>query len=231
MNTIGLTGGIGTGKSTASKYLITKGFAHIDADAIGRELTMDGSPMLDVLNSVFGPDGEMGTGEEILDENGSLRRAVMASIVFADQDKIEHLNDIMFKAIIDIIKERITSIKQSASACTNQCGSPDTNQSVTSCTDQNASANPVAILIDAPLLFEAGLDEICDYTILITADLDTRIDRVCARDQVAREDVEARIRRQMSDDEKARLADYIVDNSGTHEELYAQLDKLLSQIL
>ena len=207
MNTIGLTGGIGTGKSTASKYLITKGFAHIDADAIGRELTMDGSPMLDVLNSVFGPNGEMGTGEEILDENGSLKRAVMASIVFSDQDKIERLNDIMFKAIIAIIKERITNIKQSS------------------------SANTAAILIDAPLLFEAGLDEVCDYTILITANLDTRIDRVCARDQVAREDVEARIRRQMSDDEKARLADYIVDNSGTHEELYAQLDKLLPQIL
>ena len=54
---VGLTGGIGTGKSTAADYLKEKGFAHIDADQIGRDITADGSPMLSVLDDVFGPRG------------------------------------------------------------------------------------------------------------------------------------------------------------------------------
>ena len=57
---LGLTGGIGTGKSTAAQFLKGIGFAHVDADQISRGLTADGSPMLAVLDSVFGPEGEMG---------------------------------------------------------------------------------------------------------------------------------------------------------------------------
>ena len=85
---LGLTGGIGTGKSTAAAYLKEIGFAHIDADQISRGLTSDGSPMLEILNSVFGPDGEMGIpGKHILDENRSLDRKALASIVFVDEKK------------------------------------------------------------------------------------------------------------------------------------------------
>ena len=83
------------------------------------------------------------------------------------------------------------------------------------------------ILIDAPLLFEAGLEDRCDQVLLVTADLDTRIQRVCARDQVSEQAVRDRISCQMSEDEKRKRSDLIVDNSGTLEELEKQLDGLL----
>ena len=69
---LGLTGGIGTGKSTAAGFFKDKRFAHIDADQIGRDLTADGSSILPVLDELFGPEGEFGDGKtEILDENGN----------------------------------------------------------------------------------------------------------------------------------------------------------------
>ena len=83
------------------------------------------------------------------------------------------------------------------------------------------------ILIDAPLLFEAGLADRCDRILLVTADLDARIRRVCARDQVSEQAVRDRISCQMSEEEKKKRADLIVDNSGTREELEKQLKSLL----
>ena len=71
----GLTGGIGTGKSTAAEYFVKKGFAHIDADEISRDLTADGSSLLPVLDELFGPEGRWGDGNtEILDGDGSSKQ-------------------------------------------------------------------------------------------------------------------------------------------------------------
>ena len=83
------------------------------------------------------------------------------------------------------------------------------------------------VIIDAPLLFEIGLEKWCDQVWLVTADMDIRIQRVCARDNAKPEEVEARIRNQMSDDEKRKLSDEILDNSGTLEDLHTQLRNLL----
>ena len=195
---VGLTGGIGTGKSTAAEFLKKKGFAHIDADQIGRDITADGSPMLPVLNSIFGLGGEHGVeGIDILREDGSLDRKALASIVFTNMDRKLKLDEVMFKAIV-----------------------AETERLVDVC----AEAKPVGILIDAPLLFEAGLDKNCDMVLLIVADMDVRIHRVCARDGATEQEVRNRINSQMSDEEKKLRSDIIVDNSGTLEELETQLE-------
>lgn len=200
---VGLTGGIGTGKSTASEYLKSKGFAHIDADQIGRDITADGSPMLPVLNSIFGPEGEFGVeGIDILREKGSLDRKALASIVFTDMDKKLKLDEVMFKAII-AETERLVEVY--------------------------SHEDPVGILIDAPLLFEAGLDKKCDLILLIVADMDVRIHRVCARDGATEQEVRNRINSQMSDEEKIERSDVIVDNSGSLEQLQEQLEDFFSK--
>lgn len=200
---VGLTGGIGTGKSTAAEYLKSKGFAHIDADQIGRDITADGSPMLPVLNSIFGPEGEFGVeGIDILRENGSLDRKALASIVFTDMDKKLKLDEVMFKAII-AETERLVEVY--------------------------SHEDPVGILIDAPLLFEAGLDKKCDLILLIVADMDVRIHRVCARDGATEQEVRNRINSQMSDEEKIARSDVIVDNSGSLEQLQEQLEDFFSK--
>ena len=195
---IGLTGGIGTGKSTAASYLKEKGFAHVDADAISRGITADGSPMLELLDEVFGPAGKMGQpGVEILDGNGSLKRKVLGTIVFSDPKKKEKLDELMMDAIIEEIDRQIE-----AAQLEDCCG----------------------ILLDAPLLFEVGLDAKCDLVLLIIADMGIRVRRVCERDGISEQDVRDRIRNQMSDDEKIERADIIIDNSTSLEQLENKLE-------
>lgn len=201
---IGLTGGIGTGKSTAAEYLKQNGFAHIDADQIGRDLTIDGSPMLPVLDSIFGPGGEYGKKDKaILNPDGSLDRKALASIVFTDMKKKLKLDEVMFKAIIAEVDRQLEAFRQSAETGKKNC-----------------------ILIDAPLLFEAGLDEKCDEVLLIVADMDTRIHRVCMRDNATAQEVRDRIASQMSDEEMRAKSDIIVDNSGDRQQLEKQLKEV-----
>lgn len=197
---LGLTGGIGTGKSTVADYLKKSDIYHIDADEIGRELTVRGSELLEALDRVFGPRGDMGEkGKEIILEDGTLDRKVLASMAFSNYRKKERLDSIMLKHIIDEIDRRIYV-----------------------CRDEGKN-----VLLDAPLLFEAGLEDRCDKVILVIADREIRIERVCKRDGTTRADVENRINCQMSDEEKKSRADIIVDNSGSLEELYRQLEDIL----
>lgn len=211
MRIIGLTGGIGTGKSTAAEYLKTNGFAHIDADQIGRNLTADGSSLLPLLDSIFGPDGEYGDGTTaILRADGSLDRKALASIVFTDMRKKLKLDEVMFKAIIAEVDIQLEAFRQSVKDAGGETG----------------KAN--CILIDAPLLFEAGLDEKCDEVLLIVADMNTRIHRVCARDGATAQEVRNRINSQMTDEEMRARADIIVDNSGDRQQLENQLKQVFS---
>jgi len=202
---LGLTGGIGTGKSTAAEYLKSKGFAHIDADEISRGITADGSPMLKVLDSVFGPEGEMGLPDKsILNENGSLDRKGLASIVFTDAKKKAKLDELMMASIIAEIDRQIS--------------------------DYRKGSEHIGIILDAPLLFEAGLENRCDKVMLLVADMEVRIKRVCTRDNTTPEDVKNRIANQMNDDDKIARADIIVDNSGTLEDLIHNIEAKLITI-
>lgn len=205
---LGLTGGIGTGKSTAAGFFKDNRFAHIDADQIGRDLTADGSSILPVLDELFGPEGEFGDGKtEILDENSNLIRRAMASVVFAEERRRERLDALMFRAIIGETERLIGMYRQQPEGELN------------------------GILLDAPLLFEAGLDDRCDEVLLLTADMDVRIERVCRRDGVTADEVKSRISNQMSDEEKIKRADAVVDNSEGIEELFEKLQDFLTGFL
>ena len=204
----GLTGGTGTGKTLAADYLVAKGFARIDADQIGRDLTCDGSPMLNLLESQFGPAGPMGReGHEItrnVDGIIALNRRAMAALVFSDEQRRECFDGIMHAEIKRIIDSQIAEYR-------------------------NAGGYR-GILLDAPLLFEAGVDDRCDITVLITAPLDVRIDRVCSRDDISRAEVLARIDNQMREEDKRELVDYVICNDSTEENLYKKLDDLIADL-
>ncbi|WP_129658995.1 dephospho-CoA kinase [Rothia uropygialis] len=88
---VGLTGGIGSGKSTVARLLTTHGAVLVDADAISRELMVAGSPVLDEVAQEFGSD--------VLDDSGSLDRAGLARIVFGDDSARERLNAIVHPAV------------------------------------------------------------------------------------------------------------------------------------
>ncbi|MCC2865337.1 dephospho-CoA kinase [Ihubacter massiliensis] len=196
MKIIGLTGGIGAGKSTASKYLAKNGYAVIDADQIAREVVEPGKPLLAELRQAF--------GAEIIKTDGSLDRKALAAIVFEDEAGRRKLNRIMHSNIIQVIDKRIEA----------------------SCRQETCKG----IIIDAPLLFETGLEEKCDQTWLLVADWETRIRRVCARDGAAPQEVEARIKSQMDDEEKRKRADLVIDNSGSRQELEQKLKTVIAQL-
>ena len=199
MIVIGITGGIGSGKSTASEYLISEGFACIDADQIGRDLTADGQPLLEKIGKMFGCVSSSGSAGNGL----VLDRKAMAEYVFGDNSVRERYNRLIHGEIIARIDERIAELRQ---------------------TDVRG------ILLDAPLLFEAGINDRCDAVILVTADLDKRIERVCLRDGSDEEKIRGRISSQMSDEEKAKRSDFVVDNSGEPENMYRQLDLVMDSL-
>lgn len=194
MEVIGLTGGIGTGKSTVSKFLRERNFAIVDADKISREVVEPGKPLLKELEEAF--------GSEIIMDDGSLNRKGLAAIVFNDVEQRKLMDSIMHKEILAEMRRVME--------------------------DYQAQGIHQGVIIDAPLLFEIGLEKWCDQVWLVTADMDIRIHRVCLRDNAKPEEVEARIRNQMSDEEKRKLSDEILDNSGTLEDLHTQLTELLT---
>jgi dephospho-CoA kinase len=84
-------------------------------------------------------------------------------------------------------------------------------------------------VLDAPLLFECGLESQTDEDWVVDADLETRISRVMARDGISRQAIMDRIHRQMSSEKKREMADYVIDNSGSLDELHVQIDQLLER--
>lgn len=192
MRVIGLTGGIGSGKSTVSRILEQEGFALIDADRIAHEMTEPGQSLVTELGAVF--------GSGIIRKNGELDRKALGAIVFGDSEKKNLLDKMMHGKI----KEEIRRQKEAY---------------------RNKGAHR-GILIDAPLLFETGLDRECDIVWLVTAREEVRICRVCERDGLAPEEVRARIHSQMDDGEKRRRSQVILDNSGNLEALRKQVLQL-----
>ncbi len=103
MKVIGITGGIGSGKSTVSSYLIELGYEVLDADKIAREIVKKGSPLLSKLADIF--------GSQIL-VDGELNRKALGKIVFSDGEKRKVLNELTHKEIKNIMKERISQSKE-----------------------------------------------------------------------------------------------------------------------
>ena len=193
---IGLTGGIGTGKSTVSNYLKNKGCLILDADAISRQMTEKGQPALDDISKNF--------GSHLIDEEGNLNRQALGNIVFNDKEKLDILQSIITNKVVENINNNISRLKE--------------------------EHFEGIVIIDAPLLFECNMEGISDENWLVVANLETRLNRVAARDGLSREQILSRINNQMSQAEKEKLSNVILDNSGTLEELYNQIDSNLERI-
>ncbi|MGN0680409.1 MAG: dephospho-CoA kinase [Candidatus Fimisoma sp.] len=196
MKIIGLTGGIGTGKSTVSDYLKKNGCMIIDADEISRKMTAKGAPALAVIKKTF--------GDRYVSADGELDRKALGDLVFGDSEKLGILQSIITEKVIDETKCRLKTLS-------------DTKYDG-------------IIVLDAPLLYECNMDDIADENWLVKSDNEVRIERVAARDNLTRDQIMARIDNQMSQREKEKRSDFIIDNSGTLDELYEQIDSLLERI-
>jgi dephospho-CoA kinase len=210
MKIIGLTGGIGSGKSTVTDYLSARGFHVLDADKIAREIVLPGSDMLIQLAAAF--------GDAVICEDGSLDRKKLAEIVFSDAEKKKTLDAMMHTEILELIHERVLRYREEADTIAAAGGDPG-----------NILKYKV-IFIDAPLLFETGLEKSVEEVWVIDADDETRIRRIMERDGLEREEILLRIGSQMERGEKNRRADVVLDNTGDQEALYRQIDLLLEKL-
>lgn len=143
-----------------------------------------------------------GTG--ILDEDGNIIRKKLGEIVFNDGEKLAFLNQCTHKYICAEVDRQIAAAK--------------------------AAGTATAIVLDAPLLLEAGLEQVCDGVWVVYADPEVRAQRVMARDGVTYELAKARIANQKSWEEYKQAADTVIDNSKDLAYLQGQLSELLKTI-
>ncbi|WP_462254280.1 dephospho-CoA kinase [Ekhidna sp.] len=190
---IGVTGGIGSGKSTVCKILESLGAITYYADDRAKWLMVNNQKLVDGVKNLFGSEAYTDTG---------LDRKFIAQKAFKDDTLLNKLNQLVHPVVADDLKNWI-----------------QTNQK-----------SPL-LLKEAALLFETGSYKSLDRTILVTAPEEIRIERVVKRDaHRSREDVKSIIAKQMSDEEKSSLADYVVVNDAKSS-LIQQVMKLYSRLV
>lgn len=192
MRIIGLTGGSGTGKGTFAALLREKGAGWVDADAVYRTLCAENREMLAALDAAFGG---------VLDQNGALDRPKLASIVFADPEKLKKLNAITLPYI------RAASLEA-----------------------MRAQGDCPFVLYDAPTLFEVGADDLCERIIGVLADTEVRVQRIMARDGLDETAARARIGAQPDADFYRARCNYIVENNGGIADLQRQTDAIFEDL-
>lgn len=190
---VGLTGGIGSGKSTVSALLRGHGAVVVDYDHIAREVVEPGSPGLAAIVQRFG------TG--VLAPDGSLDRPALGAIVFADESARRDLEAITHPAV----RARAVELESQASA-------------------------DAVVVHDIPLLAESGERGPYDVVVVVDVPVEVQVDRLVRDRGMSAEEAQARIGAQASRDDRAAVADVIVDNSGSLEELTAAVRDLWQEL-
>jgi dephospho-CoA kinase len=189
MLTIGLTGGIGSGKSTVTKFLTELGAPIIDADQVGHAIYLPGGPAYDDMIAAFGAG--------ILAADDTIDRKKLGPIVFADPAMLGRLNSIVHPKMFTRMRELIDSMRNAG------------------------ERRP--IVIEAAILIEANWLPLFNEIWLVVASKDRVVERVERDRGLARAQTEARIKAQLSDDERRKHAAFVITNDGTVDELRAQV--------
>ena len=195
MYLVGLTGGIGSGKSTVAARLAEHGVPVVDADQVAREIVEPGEPALDDLVAHF--------GERILQDDGRLDRAGLAAIAFVDEQQRAALNAITHPRIAERIVTRLQQLEDG-----------DVEMAV----------------LDHPLLLEGDPTGRVDTIVVVLAPEDVRVRRLVEQRGLDEDDVRARMRAQVSDEVRRKVADHVIDNDGDLEVLQERTDALLDRL-
>lgn len=179
---IGLSGGIGSGKSTVAAVWRELGATVVDADQVARDVMQLGSPALPALSAAF--------GEDILYNDGSLNRSLLAERAFVDAEHTEQLNDIVQPIIAARAQELLA-----------------------------AAPSPRRAVYDVPLLIEHHLESQFDHIVMVLAPIKQRLERLTQQRHLSEDDARARMAQQATDDQRRTIADIVIDNNGTLAEL------------
>ena len=190
---VGLTGGIGSGKSEVARLLAGHGAVVIDADVLAREAVAPGSEGLDRVVAEFGPD--------VLAADGSLDRAELARIVFADADRLATLNAIVHP----YVRRRSAEIMAGAPA-------------------------DGVVVNDVPLLVENNLQTGYDVVVVVDASPETQVSRLTGARGMSEAEALARMAAQVTREQRVAVADVIIDNNGDRGALKTQIDVLWERL-
>ena len=193
---IGLTGGIGSGKTAVSETFEKLGITVVDADLASRVVVEKGKPCLEEIAKHFGDD--------ILNENDELNRAKLREIIFKSDSEKLWLESLLHPAIAEQIKDEL-----------------------------NASKSPYTILV-SPLLLETNQRDFCDKVLVVDVPIELQMERTTKRDGVSEDQVKSIIKSQINRDERLQLADEIILNEGSIEDLEMIVrelhEKLISEL-
>ena len=190
---IGITGGIGSGKSLVTKLLQTKfGAAVIDTDTVGHEVMEIGTKAYYEILETF--------GKEVLAKDESIDRKILGDLVFANEEMLSNLNDIIHPAVEAEVDKRIEDFNKKKYKY---------------------------IALETALMIKVGYNRKCDKVWYVYADKDVRLKRLYYNRGLDRVKTAKIIDNQNSDEEYRKVADEVIDNSGTEEETLAQIKNIL----
>jgi dephospho-CoA kinase len=196
MKTIGLTGGIGAGKSTVSQILSELGAFVIDADKVGHEIYLPGKEAWQQVTAAFGRD--------ILAPDQTIDRKKLGALIFGSDEARKKLNEIVHPLMFQDIDRRIKAKRA------------------------EGFTNP--IVVEAAILIEANWLPLADEVWLVVTNKTAVIDRVATQRGLAAKDTEARIASQISDNERRKHAQIVIENDGSLEELRQKIRAAWSRI-
>lgn len=189
---VGLTGGIASGKSTVLAQFKKCGASIVDADAVAREVVEPGTEGLKRVIERFGP--------EYIEENGTLDRAKLGQLIFADETERKALNEILHPLINAKIRQQMTYFE--------------------------TAAPEIPVIVDIPLLIENNLMDMFDRVVVVYVPKFLQVKRLMARNGFSDDEAKRRIQSQMPLDDKRQHADYVVDNSGDVENTRRQVERI-----
>ena len=195
---VGLTGGIGSGKSEVSARLASLGAVVIDADKGAREVVEPGTPGLALITEAFGPG--------VLRPDGSLDRAGLAAVVFADPEALARLNSITHPLIREWVSEREAEALR--------------------------AAGPGAVIVhDVPLLAE-GLRTSSGFDVVVVVDVppQLQLERLTGQRGMAPEQAAARMAAQATREQRLAIAGIVIDNSGSLDDLDERVTEVWAQL-
>ena len=192
MINIAITGGIASGKTQVTNYLISKGYTVVDADSMSREMTAPGGKAMPYILEHFGPS--------FILEDGSLDRAAMRDLVFRDPS----WKSVLEEGTTKVVLEDIEAIKK-----------------------ERAASGDKVLFFDIPLLFETGSEDDYDAVWVVTADYEIRKRRIMERDGIDDSLIDLIMDSQEGEEKKVRLADNVIYNNGTLDELRESVDRTL----
>ena len=189
---VGLTGGIGSGKTTVSNFILEYGIPVYNSDSQGKKLMNTNLELINDIVNIFG---------ESVYNNGILNTNLLSSIVFSDPEKIKQLNNLVHPKVAEDFKQWVEK---------------NNNQPI--------------LVKEAAILIESGAYLDMDKIILVISKKSNRINRVSKRDNSDLESIEKRINFQLTDDEKIKYADYIIDNNSSLDYLKNEVLRVINEI-